>query len=103
MILSRYRGTSGSRKVRAAIIAVFFVSVFIVFGAVKETTGQTDPELRLKWYGKHVAMKNSSMFKNLVWQFLGPTNISGRMTDTAVVVPKGKNYMLYLRIRFQLL
>jgi photosystem II stability/assembly factor-like uncharacterized protein len=56
----------------------------------------TDPELRLKWYDQHVEMKNSSKFKDLKWQFLGPTNVSGRITDIAVVAPKGKNYTMYV-------
>jgi len=56
----------------------------------------TDPELRLKWYDQHVEMKNNSKFKDLRWQFLGPTNVSGRITDIAVVAPKGKNYTMYV-------
>ena len=54
-----------------------------------------DPTLRLKQYDEHVAMKENSWFKHLPWQFLGPTNISGRMTDIAVVHPKGKYYTIY--------
>jgi len=38
-------------------------------------------------------MKGQSLFKNLPWQFLGPTNISGRMTDIAV--PRGGSYTIY--------
>lgn len=56
----------------------------------------TDPELRLKWYEEHVAMKEQSLFKDLPWQFIGPTNISGRCTDVAVVAPKGKHYTIYV-------
>lgn len=55
----------------------------------------TPPELRLKWYKDHVAMKDQSLFKHLPWQFIGPTNISGRCTDVAVVTPKGQNYTIY--------
>ena len=40
-------------------------------------------------------LKESSLFKDLKWQFLGPTNISGRVTDVAVPVPRGKNYTIY--------
>ncbi len=56
---------------------------------------QTDPATRLQWYDNHVAMTGQSMFKNLPWQFLGPTNISGRMTDIAVVEPRGGSYTIY--------
>ena len=56
----------------------------------------TDPALRLKSFDAHVAMRQSSPFKSLVWQFLGPTNISGRVTDVAVVTPRGKFYTIYV-------
>ena len=56
---------------------------------------QTDPATRLQWYDNHVAMTGQSMFKNRPWQFLGPTNISGRMTDVAVVEPRGGSYTIY--------
>jgi photosystem II stability/assembly factor-like uncharacterized protein len=59
-------------------------------------TGQTPPDQRLQWYEDHVAMKEPSLFKNLTWQFLGPLNISGRMTDVAVVEPKGQAYTIYV-------
>jgi photosystem II stability/assembly factor-like uncharacterized protein len=56
----------------------------------------TSPELRLKWFDQHLEMKNNSRFKDLVWQFLGPINVSGRCTDVVVVTPKGKNYTMYV-------
>ncbi len=56
----------------------------------------TAPQDRLAWYEKHVAMQENSKFKDLKWQFLGPTNISGRVTDVAVPTPRGKNYTLYV-------
>lgn len=56
----------------------------------------TDSALRLKWFDQHVEMKQNSKFKDLKWQHLGPTNVSGRCTDIAVVAPKGKNYTIYV-------
>jgi photosystem II stability/assembly factor-like uncharacterized protein len=56
----------------------------------------TDPELRLKGYAQHLDMKQASKFKDLKWQFLGPKNVSGRVTDVAVVAPKGRNYTMYV-------
>jgi len=52
--------------------------------------------MRLEWYRQHEAMKEQSIFQHLNWQFLGPTNVSGRMTDVAVVSPKGENYTIYV-------
>lgn len=56
----------------------------------------TDPATRLRMYDAHVAMTETSPFKNHPWQFIGPTNISGRMTDIAVVTPKGEHYTIYV-------
>ena len=53
-------------------------------------------QLRLQMYEAHAAMADASPFKNLPWQFVGPTNVSGRMTDIAVVTPKGENYTIYV-------
>ena len=56
----------------------------------------TSPELRLKGFAEYQAMLKASKFKDLKWQNLGPTNVSGRVTDVAVVAPKGKNYTIYV-------
>ncbi len=58
--------------------------------------GMTDGATRIKWFARHEAMKEQSLFKNLPWQFAGPTNVSGRMTDVAVKAPKGENYTIYV-------
>lgn len=78
--------------------AQLLITLFIVCSysfLLDAQTSQTKPSQRLKWYQQHVAMKKKSLFKNLPWQFIGPTNISGRMTDVAVVAPKGENYIIY--------
>ncbi len=56
----------------------------------------TDPAQRLAWYEQHVAMKEESKFQDLKWQFIGPTNISGRVTDVAVPTPRGSSYTIYI-------
>jgi len=55
----------------------------------------TNPELRLKGWAAHLDMEAASPFKELKWRHIGPTNVSGRATDVAVVAPKGKNYTIY--------
>jgi len=55
----------------------------------------TNPELRLKGFEEYKALQAASKFKDLKWQFVGPTNISGRVTDVAVVAPKGNSYTVY--------
>jgi len=51
---------------------------------------------RLERYRDHVGMAAESRFARLHWQFLGPTNISGRVTDVAVAEPRGKTYTMYV-------
>jgi photosystem II stability/assembly factor-like uncharacterized protein len=41
-------------------------------------------------------MKAASPFKDLKWQYIGPTNISGRCTDVEAVSPRGRNYIIWV-------
>ena len=52
--------------------------------------GSADAQFRVKAFDQFVAMKKASPFKDLQWQFLGPTNISGRVVDIAVANRKGR-------------
>lgn len=54
-----------------------------------------DGKTRLELFAKHVAMNESSQFKDVHWQHLGPTNTSGRCTDIAVAKYEGKPYHIY--------
>jgi photosystem II stability/assembly factor-like uncharacterized protein len=89
---------SKSRRLSVSIfILLFSVTCFLTvnsFAAKKKKP--VAAEQRLIFYEQHVAMKETSLFKNLSWQFLGPTNISGRMTDVEVVAPKGENYTIFV-------
>ena len=76
--------------------ALFAVLLLASCPLSAQKNDMTDPDLRLNWYNQHLALTDQSLFKNLNWQFLGPTNISGRMTDIAVVAPKGQNYTVYV-------
>lgn len=57
---------------------------------------KTPAELRESWFADFQKMSGKSVYKQLPWQFVGPTNISGRMTDVEVVTPKGENYTIYV-------
>ena len=83
-----------SKIILITTIIIFSTTLFLHPG--KKIVKNTDPGLRMKWYANHAAMKENSMFKKLPWQFLGPINVSGRMTDVEVVQPKGKNYTIYI-------
>jgi photosystem II stability/assembly factor-like uncharacterized protein len=81
----------------AAALAVLAALSFAQSRAAKlKVLQSTDPALRFKGFEEYKAMREASKFKNLKWQFLGPTNVSGRVTDVAVVTPKGRNYIIYV-------
>ena len=73
------------------VTALLWVSAVILVQAQEYTSAED----RLAWYQKHTEMKESSPYKNLKWQFLGPTNISGRVTDVAVTTPRSNTYAIY--------
>ena len=62
----------------------------------RRATSPTPAEIRLGWYEDHVAMMETSAYKDLNWQFVGPTNVSGRITDVAVPTPKGDHYTIFI-------
>ena len=62
----------------------------------QELIKNTDPQLRLEWFSTHQQMAENSPFKDQNWSHIGPTNVSGRCTDIAVVTPKGKNFTIYV-------
>ncbi|TFH39316.1 MAG: hypothetical protein E4G95_01490, partial [Bacteroidia bacterium] len=68
--------------------------VLIIMPSCKpgEKTIIKDGKDRLTAYAKHLDMEKTSSFNELDWQFLGPNNTSGRMTDVAVS-PEG-DYIL---------
>ena len=91
-----------AKSVPARVVFISFLFFFIVFisstaSAQEEGKAEiTDPKARLKMYDEHVAMKERSVFRIPGWNFIGPTNISGRITDVAVNTPKGKSYSMYV-------
>ncbi|MBT3749777.1 MAG: hypothetical protein HOG34_12420, partial [Bacteroidetes bacterium] len=56
----------------------------------------TDGKVRLEAMQKQLQLRDKSEFKDLHWQFLGPTNLSGRATDVEAVKPKGSSYTIWV-------
>jgi photosystem II stability/assembly factor-like uncharacterized protein len=97
--MSRLRRSPVRRAVpvAAAALVVLAVLSFAQSKAAKPRVLQsTDPAMRLQGFEEYKAMRDASKFKDLAWQFLGPTNVSGRVTDVAVVTPKGQAYTIYV-------
>lgn len=55
----------------------------------------TPADERMAMYQKHVELAKQSEYKNHNWYFLGPTNISGRVTDLAATTPRSNTYTIY--------
>ncbi|MGM0473244.1 MAG: WD40/YVTN/BNR-like repeat-containing protein [Bacteroidota bacterium] len=51
---------------------------------------------KLNMYASHEQMQGESPYAELHWQYIGPTNISGRCTDVEAVGPKGKHYTIWV-------
>ena len=97
--MSPFRNSPARRSaliIAGALLALVAFSLAQPKAAKPKVLQSTSPELRLKGFGEYQAMQAASKFKDLKWQFVGPTNVSGRVTDVAVVAPKGKNYTIYV-------
>jgi photosystem II stability/assembly factor-like uncharacterized protein len=86
-------------------LAICGLLVFATLGLTRMIPGQkalrpksaqsTDPALRLQSFAEYLEMIKSSPFNSLNWSHIGPTNVSGRSTDIAVVQPRGQSYTIY--------
>ena len=80
-------------KSRILIILLSFFSISLI--AQVKTPVWTGEE-KLKMYEAHEKMRDESSFNELHWQYIGPTNISGRATDVEAIGPKGQNYTIWV-------
>jgi len=62
-------------------------------GPVEESTS---PEQRFEWFAKHQSLLENPDLADRRWHFLGPNNVSGRVTDVAVTTPRGSTYTVYV-------
>ncbi len=61
----------------------------------QQAPARADAEYLLKAYDTYRSMMQSSPYKGVPWQYLGPTNISGRATDIAVA-DRGNTRRVYV-------
>lgn len=76
--------------------SIFFFLLMIVATSFAQKSPIMDGQERLKRFNQHLNLIDNSSHKDLNWQFLGPTNISGRVTDVEAVKPKGQNYTIWV-------
>ncbi len=56
----------------------------------------TNGKDKVVMFSKQAEMLKSSPYKDFKWQYIGPTNISGRCTDVEAVIPHGKNFTIWV-------
>jgi photosystem II stability/assembly factor-like uncharacterized protein len=72
-------------SVRLSLIAGPAVALLLGFSATRaQAPKDGDHAAHLKAWDAHKAMTQSSPYRAMTWQFVGPTNISGRIADVAV-------------------
>jgi photosystem II stability/assembly factor-like uncharacterized protein len=69
----------------ALAVAALSTAVLVTLPALDaQSPPASDHTAHLKAWDSHKAMAESSPYKAMNWTYIGPTNISGRMTDVAV-------------------
>ena len=66
----------------------------LAFGQTKKPVN--DGKVKQEMFSSHKAMADQSSYKELHWQYVGPTNISGRCTDVEAVEPRGGSYTIWV-------
>ncbi len=76
---------------------IFFILLFCFFtGFAQEKKPVTKGTERVTMFSKQAELASSSPYKDLHWQYIGPTNISGRCTDVEAVSPRGPQYTIWV-------
>ena len=84
------------RNTRSLLLVALPLVTFLLGASSGPVAAQADrmsASERLERFDMHRSMVESSLFVTLPWQHLGPTNISGRVTDVAVAEPRGETYI----------
>jgi hypothetical protein len=76
------------------LITSFLLVSLLLNGQVKSPVLSGKEKASL--FNKQIEMRNTSSFKNLKWQYIGPANISGRCTDVEAVSPRGGSYTIWV-------
>ena len=89
-------------KNRSMKIKFYFLSAVLIMQIVnlkaQQKSSIADGETRLELYKQHKTLLEESSQKDAHWQFLGPTNVSGRCTDVEAVRPRGESYTIYVAV-----
>ncbi|HPE23796.1 MAG TPA: hypothetical protein PLT88_12310, partial [Bacteroidales bacterium] len=79
-----------------ALLSVFLLALL----PAKVSAQSKQPVLkgteRVKMFSAQADMREASPYKDMHWQYIGPTNISGRCTDVEAVSPRGGQYAIWV-------
>ncbi|MBA4321981.1 MAG: glycosyl hydrolase, partial [Odoribacter sp.] len=89
--MNNFRGNSSGLS---SIIGLILITSFNLNAQVKSPV--LNGKDKVAQFSKQTEMLQSSPFKELKWQYIGPTNISGRCTDVEAVQPRGKSYTIWV-------
>jgi len=82
------------------LMRLLIFAIVIIFASVNVMGQVKNPALsgkeKVTMFGKQTEMLQNSPYKDLKWQYIGPTNISGRCTDVEAVMPRGENYTIWV-------
>lgn len=82
------------------VLLTCLVSTMPVQSKTKAKANAKKPVLsgkeRVEMFKNHTALKAASPYKEQVWKYIGPTNISGRCTDVEAVTPRGSQYTIWI-------
>lgn len=90
----RFPPFARATRLRTGVVAAAIGAAFAVPASAQ--TARMSATERLERFEAHRAKVEESRFSTLPWQRLGPTNISGRVTDVAVAEPRGRTYTMYV-------
>lgn len=77
-------------------IVIILLSLYPFYGFAQVKKPVLKGEERISMFNNHINMKENSPFKDLNWQYVGPTNISGRCTDIEALSPRGDQYTIWV-------
>jgi photosystem II stability/assembly factor-like uncharacterized protein len=84
-------------KAKILVVVVLLTSLILSLSAESKVKSPVlSGKERVELFRNHLAMKAASPYKELVWQYIGPTNISGRCTDVEAVTPRGTQYTIWI-------
>jgi photosystem II stability/assembly factor-like uncharacterized protein len=85
-----------AQSFRFFLLLAFITAGFSVHSQVPAKLPVINGADRVKLYNQQLDMQNQSQYKTLHWQYLGPTNISGRATDVEAVRKPGKSLTIWV-------